>query len=66
MEGEAKAGVVLRFPVQLSLLRGKGPLVVPEDLRRKVAAVARRMRWSEEDVLRCMLEEAILLATRRA
>lgn len=63
---------ILRFPVQLSLLqrfsllRKREPLVVPEDLRRKVAAVARRMRWSEQEVLRCMLEESILLATRRA
>lgn len=66
MDGVKKAGVVLRFPVQLSPLQKRAPLVVPEDLRRRVSAVARRMRWSEEDVLRCMLEEAILLATRRA
>jgi hypothetical protein len=64
MDGVGKGGVVLDFP------RGDvvhvDQLIVPKDLRRKVAAVARRMRWSEEDVLRCMLEESILMASRRA
>jgi hypothetical protein len=64
MEGAEKAGVVLEFP------RGDvvrvDQLIVPKDLRRRISAVARRMRWNEEEILRCMLEEALRMATKRA
>jgi len=67
-KGYPKVGAeLLSFPgTGKGPLLGSNPLIVPEDLRSEIKVLAVDLGYSEEQLLRCMLELEISLASKRA
>lgn len=60
MPAKKGRGALLEFPARGTVL---APLLVPDDLRKGIQLIATAICYSEQSVLRLMLEESIRITT---